>query len=144
MKKIFFIIAIALLTSHVSPVRAQNEISPGAIKALYNYKFAQNMEWPNEDTIKTFTFGVLSSDAEILEGFKVLNGKTIKSKPLVIKTFKKPSAVTGVHLLYVGNEYNSQISTIFNGIMGNNKTLFVTDNLDDKKSVMLNLVSEGT
>lgn len=115
--------------------------NPGLIKAALTYKYALNVDWNNEASITKYTFGVLSNDVEIIKGFKSLNGKSIKSKPLSVVAFKSVAELTKVDVLFVDEAFSNSIKSSFTAIKGNN-TLLVSDKADDKQSVMINMVEK--
>jgi hypothetical protein len=121
---------------------AQN-ISINHIKAGMSYKFAQNLEWPNESSFTVFTIGVLTDEIEVAKSFSNdLNKVTIKQKPIKVKHFSKLSDVTEVQALYVGPSFSKKIHTIVNELAPRH-VLVISDEATDKRDVMINFYVEN-
>ena len=96
---------------------AQDLTSP-LIKSGLILKFAQHVEWKQEENIDTFRIGVYGEEPELMANLLLLESVGIKDKPLIIRKFRQLDDISGVHLLYFTRDKNSEIQRIANHISG--------------------------
>jgi two-component sensor histidine kinase len=113
------------------------------MKARITYKFAQNVEWPGENELAEFTFGVLTDTEAIAKAFtdRLSKGK-IKNKPIRIKRFFRIADITGVQVLYVDPFFSLKIQTIAKELESK-PILIVSNQASDKRSVMINFHNDN-
>lgn len=87
--------------------------TPDQIKAMWIYNLAYGVDWPNEDTIKTFTIGVFSSVKAYDEIKALSKDRTIKGKPVRVIRFKNYNSIVPTHILYVTKNENAYIDIIY-------------------------------
>ncbi|MFT6390062.1 MAG: signal transduction histidine kinase [Cellvibrionaceae bacterium] len=104
----------------------------------YSYNFAKNIEWPQEQNIKTFTIALFEVDdtALINEFLKLKNRIRVKNSPVRIIQTKNPQALLSANMVYMGN--NEKIGEIQN-LIRNTPILLVTSNAQNQRLVMINL-----
>ncbi len=122
---------------------AQDLTSP-LIKSGLILKFAQHVEWKQEEEIDTFRIGVYGEEPELMANLLLLESVNIKDKPLIIRQFNHLNDISGIHLLYFTRDKNSEIQRIANHISGT-QTLMVSDRVRNQKLFMINFLpmSEG-
>jgi hypothetical protein len=78
------------------------------VKAAFIYKFLGYTEFPARafaDPGSPITIGVVGSDAMTTELTKIVAGRTIHNRPVVIREFREGEIAAAVHLLFVaGND----------------------------------------
>ena len=117
---------------------AQDLTSP-LIKSGLILKFAQHVEWKQEENIDTFRIGVYGEEPELMANLLLLESVNIKDKPLIIRQFRQLDDIYGVHLLYFTRDKNSEIQRITNHISGT-QTLMVSDRARNQKLIMINFL----
>ncbi len=117
---------------------AQDLTSP-LIKSGLILKFAQHVEWKQEENIDTFRIGVYGEEPELMANLLLLESINLKGKPASIRQFTQLNDISGIHLLYFTREKNSEIQKIANHIAGN-QTLMVSDRARNKKLIMINFL----
>ena len=117
---------------------AQDLTSP-LIKSGLILKFAQHVEWKQEENIDTFRIGVYGEEPELMANLLLLESVGIKDKPLIIRKFRQLDDISGVHLLYFTRDKNSEIQRIANHISGT-QTLMVSDRARNQKLIMINFL----
>lgn len=108
MKRIFtkfFLLGIFLSIAPAINSSAEGyQPNPYQVKAALLYNFAKFVRWPNgaqEEGNEQVVFGILGTDP-FGEGLdKLLNGKTIGGKKIVLKRYKKVSDLQPSHILFV-------------------------------------------
>lgn len=119
------------------------QITPNQLKSVMLYKIAQNIEWENELNFKQFTIGVVSEDGNLKKTMTAaFVGKTIKNIPIVLKIIENENDAKDLQLVYF-SDFNSIASKKIVANFLNTKPLFITDNVDDKRIIMINLFSEN-
>ena len=107
-------------------------------RAMWIFNIAENVIWPNEDTISTFTIGVLSRSSSVYDELVILN-KTIKNKPVKIIHFNRVKQIVPTNILYLGFDKNIDIFRV-NDIIKNTNTLLITDRIDEADNFMVNIL----
>jgi len=115
------------------------EVTPPLMKTGLIHKFAQHIEWEQEDEIDTFRIGVYGLDPELLSNIMLLESFTIKDKPVSILHFTKFSDISRTHILYITRDNNVEFQRIINRLAGSN-TLIVSDRYRNQKLIMINFL----
>jgi len=115
------------------------EVTPPLMKTGLIHKFAQHIEWEQEDEIDTFRIGVYGLDPELLSNIMLLESFTIKDKPVSILHFTRFSDISRTHILYITRDNNVEFQRIINRLAGSN-TLIVSDRYRNQKLIMINFL----
>jgi hypothetical protein len=112
--------AIYLLAA-VSWARAAEPPHEYRLKAAFIYHFLQFTDWPDDVFAgdgSPIVVGVVGEDA--FEGAldQALRGKTVKSRPVVLKHFATPAEVRGCHLLFVSPAPRPQVGNVLRRVRG--------------------------
>ena len=86
------------------PVAAQ-QASEAAVKAVFLYKFAGYVEWPRAAFAAVdgpLVIGVQSSDEVAAELEKIVPGRLINERRVVVQRVREGDTLRGVHVLFVG------------------------------------------
>lgn len=75
-----------------------------AVKAAFLYRFAGYVEWPEPApaTDASFVIGTLAADEVAAELNRILPGRTVAGRPVVVKIFKEGEPIRGVRMLFIG------------------------------------------
>ncbi len=140
-KNTFFLMILCLLYSYSQPLYAQ-PTDRAKLIVSYSYNFAKNIEWPQENTLNTFTIALFDvTDKAVINEFLKLNNRiSIKNVPIRIIQTRNPQALLNTNMVYMGN--NQKISEIQN-LIGNTPILLVTSNASNKRLVMINLFRDS-
>lgn len=110
------------------------------LKTAYIFNFAENIKWQYEKDLKTFKISVLGNNESILKELRDFStDEKIKSKPIEIGSSNNIDDLLTSQIIYIPKSFNNRIETLFNSVSGKN-LLLVTDELDDKKFVMINFI----
>lgn len=100
---------VALVLLAAVPVTAQNAGQATAperrVKAAFLYKFLGYTEFPGSafaDAAAPVVIGVIGADELAAELTRIVAGRTVLSRPIVVKVLRDADAAAGVHLLFVG------------------------------------------
>ena len=98
---------------------AQASAQPGSsaslersVKAAFLYKFLGYAEFPAAsfaDAATPLTIGVAGADELAAELARVVAGRTVQSRTVVVKTLHEGEAPLGVHLLFVGGNDSGRL-----------------------------------
>ncbi len=75
------------------------------VKAAFLYKFLGYTEFPAAalgDAGAPVVIGVVDADELAAELVRIVSGRTVLSRPIVVKVFRDHESPSGVHLLFVG------------------------------------------
>ncbi|MBN2662079.1 MAG: DUF4154 domain-containing protein [Bacteroidales bacterium] len=133
-------IVIFLILSFAAYSQTDPDAQNDRFRAMWVYNISNNVDWPNDDTIRTYVVGVYSnSDGVYNELVTLSKSQKIKDKPVKIVKFTRFKKITKTHILYVGYDNNSDIYRV-NSILDNTPTLLITDRIDDVDNFMVNIL----
>jgi hypothetical protein len=120
-------LAAASLAAFAAPVIAQ-QASEASVKAAFLYKFAGYVEWP--DTAvgppdAPFTIGVVGAEDVAAELERLVPGRTVLNRRIVVRRLKDAEGLKGVHLLFIGRAEGNMRSLL--RAAQNQGTLTVTE-----------------
>jgi len=116
------VLAALLCVAVVGPVRAQNpRPSEEQFKAVFLYRFAQFVEWPETAFAAAkapFVIGVLGEDPfkSILD--EVVKGEFVKSHPVIIVRYRQVEQIGTCHILFVSSSESKIYEQIFARLRG--------------------------
>jgi hypothetical protein len=91
------------------PARADNAATSPAlerrVKAAFLYKFLGYAEFPPgafADPSTPVTIGVVGADDLAAELARIVNGRTVNNRPIVVRALRESEIGTPVHLLFIG------------------------------------------
>jgi hypothetical protein len=102
--------AAGLCVAHglVTPARAENAAGSAAlerrVKAAFLYKFLGYAEFPPgafADPASPVTIGVVGADELAAELARIVSGRTINNRPVVVRAMRESELGAPVHLLFV-------------------------------------------
>jgi len=134
---LYILFSIFLIAGEVK-ILAQEEANPG-MKMVMLYKFAQQIQWENEEEIDTFRIGVFGSEPALLREMKLLESVPLKEKPMQVIRFSRLRDLTSIQILYITKDETSEILRIAELTRGKN-TLLISDRCEDQKPIMINLL----
>ncbi|MBN1302257.1 MAG: DUF4154 domain-containing protein [Melioribacteraceae bacterium] len=116
------------------------QYTPEQLKAAYIFNFAENIRWPNEGSRNSFIIGILGHNEKIINDLNDFAAdEKIKNKPITITASDSVDDLITSNILFIPRVNNQNIKSIFEKIKGKN-LLAVTEAVDDKKYVMINLI----
>ena len=122
---------------------ATQSMSPVQVKAAYVYNFLKHINWRGEESVSRFVVGVYGEDEPLYRELSTTLPKMkAKRKGIRVVQVSGIEQTKSVHVLVVAGSENADIRTIANGARRTN-TLLVTDNCNDKQSIMINLTILG-
>ena len=133
-----FVLGVAIFILFTGNLCAQEVTSP-LIKSGLIHKFAQHIVWPQEEAIDTFRIGVFGEDPELMSNIMLLESFDLKGKPIAIKKFTRINDISGIHLLYLSRDANSEIQKVSRQIAGT-QTLMVSDRARNQNLIMINFL----
>jgi hypothetical protein len=85
------------------------------VKAAFLYKFLGYAEFPASvfgDASAPLVIGVVGADELAAELSRIVAGRSIQARPIVVKVFQENEAPSGVHLLFVGGSDSARVKTV--------------------------------
>lgn len=126
---------MVLVPGHVSAQYTKEQL-----KTAYIFNFAENIKWQYENDLSSFKISILGNNESILKELKDFSaGEKIKNKPIEIGSSNNISDLLNSQIIYIPKSNNNRIESLYNAAEGKN-LLLVTDQLDDKKFVMINFI----
>jgi hypothetical protein len=83
-----------------------------SVKAAFLYKFLGYTEFPPgsfTDATTPLAIGVIGADDLASELNRIVAGRTVMARPVVVKTFREGDVPAGVHLLFIGGSDPSRV-----------------------------------
>ena len=85
------------------------------VKAAFLYKFLGYAEFPPSvfvDASAPVVIGVVAADDMAAELGRIVAGRTVNNRPVLVKTLRESEAPAGVHLLFVGGADNARVARV--------------------------------
>ncbi|HUS11805.1 MAG TPA: YfiR family protein, partial [Pyrinomonadaceae bacterium] len=112
----YFSIFVGLLAWECSMVRADEpETIEQRVKAAFLYRFASYVDWPTSAFSRPgvpFTIAVVGAEAVASELGKMVNGRTLNDRPVVVKRLKAGDPLTDVHILFIGATEAARVQSL--------------------------------
>jgi hypothetical protein len=117
-----FVLGLAIgLAAPVAPAQSDVQATEARIKAVFLFKFADYVEWPKTafaTNAAPFTVGVVESEAVARELARVVEGRAVQGRPVVVRSLRGSEPVDGVQLLFVGREGRGDLGQILARLRG--------------------------
>ncbi|HEY7544552.1 MAG TPA: YfiR family protein [Blastocatellia bacterium] len=137
----------ALITTTMRSARAQSSPSEYEVKAAFLFNFAKFVEWPEDafsDSSSPIIICIVGHDPfnGVLD--QTIGGKTVNSRPLVIKRLAYGQDARGCHIIFVCSSEKKRMAQILASFSGTS-ALTVSD-MDDfaQAGGMINFVLENS
>jgi len=107
------LLGFGLVVPHAQAQRP--EATEAGVKAAFLYKFAGYIDWPAgafAGAEAPFVIGVLGADEIAAELARIVPGRTIAERPIVVRRLKEGEALKGVNLLFVGKGESQRLTAI--------------------------------
>ena len=117
------------------------------VKAAYLYKFGNYIEWPARvfsTADSPLVIGVMGADAMSDELARVVTGRAINGRSLVVHKVKRGDPVTGLHVLFIGKQLEgARLTDVVDAARG--LALLTVTEVDDGLAIgsMINFVEVG-
>ncbi len=108
---------ILVFVSIIIPLTASAQ-STDELKAMWIYNIAYGVDWPNEDTIQTFTIGVFSSSKAYEAILDLSKSRTIKGKPVKVIRFRNYNEIGNTNIIYVTKSENPFLDIVYERVKG--------------------------
>lgn len=89
-----------------------------SMASLYIYNFTKYIDWPNKYTSDEFVIGVYGSSPLTSEMNKLIAGKHVGSKLIVVKVFKSIEEAQGCQILFVPVDETTNLKKISEAFKG--------------------------
>ncbi len=110
-------------------------------KALFIYKFLQNIDWPSDKVAENYTVGVFG-DPEVLSQIKTLTaGRNINGKTIEVVDFS--GSMTGLNLLFLSKSNNDQFEALNKEASANSVVLVTESQGMAKRGAAINFINPG-
>lgn len=132
---------LAVILQVLNPTELLAQLSDSKIKTIYTYQFVQNIEWPSEQAMDSFSITVCANNPALIQDFKEISRtKTLKNKPISIKIINDISQINKPfpNAIYVEKNFNQELIKLFR-LIENSPVLVITEEYDIKELVMINL-----
>ncbi len=144
-KHIIRIVFLLLLSIHsIGDLQSQNTENKQVERlqrAIFVYNIAQQVAWPNANSFKEVTIGVLGPDRTTIDLQAMAQKRSIGGKPVRVTTYSKIKDIGAIQILYVNNRFHYDIAYILQSIKGKN-ILLITEDYSYNAS-MIDMVSVG-
>jgi len=144
---LLFIYTLLLTIMPLAQISAQNpddepqsapNIAETKVKALWIFNFIKVTTWPEANKTE-LTIGVLGSKEIFQEVVAMAKAEKVNGMTVKPVYFKSLRLVVKTDVLFLDNSQNGRIAELQKAIAGNH-TLLITDQLDNYKRIMVNLL----
>ena len=116
----------------LAPARADNAatslVLERRVKAAFLYKFLGYAEFPPGafvDAASPVTIGVIGADELAAELGRIVSGRTVNNRPIVVKVLRESELGTPAHLLFIGGYDSAKVGRVVRA--AGNALLIVTE-----------------
>lgn len=99
----YWLAAAAILV--LSPLAHAQQAAEATVKAAFLYKFAGYVEWPDSAVGAAeapFTIGIAGADDVAADLERLVPGRMVMNRRVVVRRLKEGESLKGVHLLFIG------------------------------------------
>jgi hypothetical protein len=95
---------LAALACAAAGLAHAQQASEAAVKAAFIYRFANYVEWPESAFAPDapFTIGVAGADEVAAELEKIVPGRTVNGRRVVMRRIAEGESARGLHVLFIG------------------------------------------
>lgn len=113
----YYLLLVAVLWSSAPGAVAQvpADVTAEEVKAAFVYQIARYVEWPGNAFPRPatpLTITVAGADALASELSRIVKGRTLHDRPIVVQRLKDASALAGTHLLFVGQDQRARLAEL--------------------------------
>lgn len=117
------VVAVLLALSAAMPGRAQAPAAPTEyqVKAVFLFNFSQFVDWPPAsfaDARAPLVIGVLGRDPFGAMLDEIVNGETVKGRPLTVRRYQSVEQIEACHILFIDRSQDAQLDAIFAALKG--------------------------
>lgn len=90
-----------------------------SVKAAFLYKFLGYTEFPPgsfADAAAPLAIGVIGADELAAELNRIVAGRTVMARPVVVRTFRDGDTPSGVHLLFIGGADGGRVRSVLRAV----------------------------
>jgi hypothetical protein len=114
------------------------------VKAAFVYKFGDFVEWPAgafDGANDAFVIGVVGADAMAAELERVVAGRTVQERKVVVRRLRRGEALGRLHVLFVGESESARLTDM--AAAARSQPVLVVSESDNatERGSMINFVS---
>lgn len=119
---IFLVLLLALFAARATAQAPEypNDVAR-QVKAAYLYKFASYVEWPRRVFARDdspVVIGVIGDEPLAKELTRMVVGKTVDGRGLVVRQLQRDASLGGVHVLFVGRMHGKSLAAVLAATRG--------------------------
>jgi hypothetical protein len=133
--------ALLLALPGLTAAQADRELQ---VKAAFLYKFGDFVEWPADAFAGpdgVFVIGVLGADGMADELEKVVTGRTVQERAVVVRRLRRGEALGRLHVLFVGQAEAARLPELASAAQGQPVLLVSDSDNATARGSMINFVS---
>ena len=121
-----------------------DEIKEEQVKVAYVYNFLKNISWQNENKLEKYRLLIVSKNDTLNNMFLMLaSRKQLKDKNLEVLIYDEKKKYKNIQAIYIDTSFKEIYEKLFFEYEKDN-TLIISDEYQDKKQVMINLIKDET
>jgi len=117
----------------IAPARGQTIDRQYKLKAVYLYKFATYIKWPERafhDDASPFVIGILGPDPVGADLRKIAKVKKIDGRKIEVRNYEQPEEVRECHIFFMSKALTSEIQGAAIKLLSGRNILFVGETSD--------------
>jgi hypothetical protein len=133
--------ALLLALPALAAAQADREVQ---VKAAFLYKFGDFVEWPAEAFAGpdgVFVIGVVGADGVAEELEKVVTGRTVQERAVVVRRLRRGEALGRLHVLFVGQSEAARLPELAAAAQGQPVLVVSESENATARGSMINFVS---
>lgn len=113
------------------------------VKAAFLYKFGSFVEWPAESFAGpdgAFVIGVLGSESVAAELERIVAGRTVQARAVMVKRLRRGEPLARLQILFVGEAESARLAEIAAATQGRPVLLVTESDSSTSRGSMINFV----
>lgn len=133
----------SIILMPIQPSAAAEESLEYSIKAAFLFKFGSFVEWPAQafpNPQSPIIIGVYGEDPFGSRLDRIVQGKTISNRPVVLKRYQRIEQAREAHILFISETENSEMENILETLKGSYVLTVSERNSSMQNSGMINFI----
>ena len=116
------------------------QLSREKLAAVYIFRVAENIQWPKQAGIERYHLHIIDDQRKVYDQLRgIAKVKKLHGKPFKVTRSRKVERPAGAHLIYLAPNKAEHYTQLYKQL-GKRSVLLVSDQLDNQRIVMINLV----
>ena len=134
----YLVILITMLSLSFSSVEQVDKY-----KALFMFKFIQNMEWPAGKTTEAYKIAIMGNTELIEQMNEIANGRNVNGRPIQVEPFVVGQSLQDVHILFIADSQLPLFEELKDEALSSSAVIITDSRGYGEKGACINFIMDG-